>query len=91
MPFKKGHKGFKKPGTLEGKTLAWQKLGDFFTDAGAERAKSIMMSSSDKDFMTHYTNLIELFKPKQSRVESNLTIEDNTLNVNRRVIGKNES
>jgi hypothetical protein len=89
--FPKGHKGFKPKGCKNKKTLMWEQLGEFFTEAGAERAKTIMANCNDKEFMAHYTNLIELFKPKQSRVESNVSIEDNTLNINRRVINKDES
>ena len=51
------------------KTQAWAQLGDFFTRAGAERAMKIMMESDDTDFMKHYSNLIELFKPKLARTE----------------------
>ncbi len=55
------------------KTKAWEALGDFFTDAGAERAKKIMLKANDKDFMVHYQNLIELFKPKLARTETELS------------------
>jgi hypothetical protein len=66
--FAKGNPG-KPKGALSAKTRAWDRLGEFFTDAGAERAKNIMMNASDKEFMQHYSNLIELFKPKLSRAE----------------------
>jgi hypothetical protein len=68
--FKKGNKG-KPKGAKSKKTLAWEQLGDFLTEAGAAKAKDIMLSSSKEDFMRHYTNLLEFFKPKQSRSDVN--------------------
>jgi hypothetical protein len=71
MAFVKGQKktGGKVKGSVNHKTKAWEALGDFFTEAGAERAKEIMMSSNSKDFMNYYCMLIELFKPKLARQE----------------------
>ena len=57
------------------RTLAWEALGEFFTDEGAERAKEIMMSADDETFMEHYKSLIELFKPKLARSETKVTSE----------------
>lgn len=68
--FKKGEGGRPK-GAKGEKTKAWEQLGDFFTDEGAERAKNIMMSADDEGFMKHYSNMIELFKPKLSRSDVN--------------------
>jgi hypothetical protein len=73
MKYKKGESGNKagKPkGAKSAKTLAWEQLGDFLTESGAEKAKGIMLSSSPEDFMRHYTNLLEFFKPKHSRSDN---------------------
>ncbi len=69
--FKKGHKGHKPVGALSEKTIAWNNLGDFFTQEGAERAKNVMMGADDEAFMRYYSGLIELFKPKLSRSDVN--------------------
>lgn len=66
--FQPGNKEAKKKGKHE-KTIAWEQLGDFFTEAGAERAKQIMVDAKDKDFMLYYTNFMEYFKPKLARTE----------------------
>ena len=50
------------------RTIEWEKLGDFITDAGAKRAVKIMMESNDEDFMDHYRNLLNYFRPKMSHV-----------------------
>lgn len=95
----KGVKGFTKgesgnlagkpKGTKSQKTLAWEQLGDFITDSGAERVKQILSKCTEKEFMVYYPMLLEYFKPKQQRIENNVTLEDNTLQVNRKVLTKN--
>lgn len=69
--FQKGHKrlGGKVVGSKNKKTLLWENLGDYFTQAGAKRAMKIMASCKDKEFMIYYKDLIELFKPKLARTE----------------------
>ncbi len=91
MPFKKGMKkiGGKAKGVKNTKTLLWENLGDFFIGEGAERALGIMKSSPNKEFMIYYTDLIELFKPKQSRVESTISVDENITEIARTVIHKN--
>ena len=69
--FQKGHKGFKPKGAVSKKTKAWEALGEFFTQEGAERAANIMMTSDNESFMRYYSGLIELFKPKLSRSDVN--------------------
>ena len=88
--FQKGHKkiGGRTLGTPDKKTELWNNLGNFFTQEGAERAMKIMMTSKDKEFMIYYKDLIELFKPKQSRVESNIEFTDTSLKVNRTITTK---
>ncbi len=71
MKFSKGHKkvGGIKKGQVQKRTKAWDQLGEFFTQAGAERAKKIMVNADDKEFMTYYDKLIEYFKPKLQRTD----------------------
>ncbi len=69
MPAPKGHKGYKPKGAISQKSIAWQNLGEFITEGGAERLKRILNESDDATFMRVYIQLIEYFKPKQSRTE----------------------
>lgn len=71
MKFQKGHKklGGIKKGQVQERTKAWDQLGEFFTQVGAERAKEIMINSDDKEFMIYYDKLIEYFKPKLQRTD----------------------
>ena len=69
MAAPKGHKGYKPKGSKSNKTIAWQNLGEFITEQGAERLKKILTESDDATFMKTYIQLIEYFKPKQSRTE----------------------
>jgi hypothetical protein len=47
----------------------WDNMSDYFTKVGAERCVKIMMEADDKEFMRHYKDLLEYFKPKQQRVD----------------------
>lgn len=99
----KGQKGFKKgesgnlagkpKGTKSEKTLAWEQLGDFITETGAQRVKKILAECTEKEFMIYYPILLEYFKPKQQRIENNVSVSDNTIEVKRTVFTKaaNES
>lgn len=77
MPAPKGNKnspngrgkGTKNVASIR-KNMAWAELGDFFTNAGAERAAKIMMTCTDAEFMRYYQSLLEYFKPKQARTEN---------------------
>lgn len=73
MPAPKGHKGYKPKGAISQKSIAWQNLGEFITEGGAERLKRIMLECDDTTFMKAYIQLIEYFKPKQSRTEMEKT------------------
>lgn len=75
MPFKKGHKkspnaGMKK-GQVIARTKAWDMLGDFLTEEGAEKAREIIRNAPPDKFMMYYTMFIEYFRPKRSREDSN--------------------
>ncbi len=81
MAAPKGHKGFKPRGAISAKTIAWNNLGDFITEQGAERLKRILAESDDATFMKVYIQLIEYFKPKQSRIEPDKFQEKHTITV----------
>lgn len=73
MPFKKGEvsnpKG-KPAGTKSRKTVEWEKLGDFITDAGAKRVANYLNSlEDDKEFFEKYERLLNYFKPKQQSTQ----------------------
>ncbi len=81
MAAPKGHKGYKPKGAVSAKTVAWNKLGDFITGQGAERLKRILSELDDVTFMKVYIQLIEYFKPKQSRIEPEKFPEKHTITV----------
>ena len=66
--FEKGNPG-KPKGAKSEKTLAWEHLGDFITEAGAERVKEILSNCPPDKFMVYYPLLLEYFKPKLARTE----------------------
>lgn len=73
MSFKKGQSGNlkgKPKGTLSQKTIAWENLGNFITETGAERVKAILTTAEPQDFIKYYTCLLEYFKPKLGRLEN---------------------
>jgi hypothetical protein len=81
--FKKGHKGFKPKGAVSEKTKAWENLGEFITESGAERVKLILGSCEPEDFIKYYTTLLEYFKPKLARSESKVESKvEGTLSIN---------
>lgn len=87
MGFKKGDKKPEGSGMAKGqktsKTQAWDNLGDFLTDVGAQKAKEILMSAPPDKFMMYYTMFIEYFKPKRSREDGQGNPENKiVINVN---------
>lgn len=87
MGFKKGQKkiegsGIKK-GQVHEKTKAWDNLGDFLTEEGAEKAREIIRNAPPDKFMLYYTMFIEYFRSKRSREDSKGNSEAGiTINVN---------
>ena len=81
MSAPKGHKGYKTKGAVSAKTIAWNNLGDFITGQGAERLKRMLSETDDVTFMKVYLQLIEYFKPKQSRIEPEKFHEKHTITV----------
>lgn len=89
--FSKGQSGNlagKPKGTKSHKTIAWEQLGDFITDSGAERVKDILTNCTKKEFMVWYPLLLEYFKPKQQRVENTIKTEDSSIEITRTVFEK---
>jgi hypothetical protein len=79
--FKKGHEGFKPKGSKSVRTLAWEQLGEFITDTGAERVKVILAECTPEKFMIYYPLLLEYFKPKLARIDTlNLPEDSEPLN-----------
>ena len=68
--WKKGQGG-KPKGAISQKTKAWEELGDFLTQAGAEKCREILLNARPDDFIKYYSMFLEFFKPKQSRAEVN--------------------
>ena len=73
MPAPKGRPKPKGSGLKKGqkiaKTLAWEQLGDFITETGAQRLKVLLETADERTFFQYYTLLLEYFKPKLQRSE----------------------
>jgi len=61
--------GGKKKGTKNKKTLAWEELGKYIAEAGAEKAKRILGEMDDDKFLLVFDKFIEYFKPKLQRTD----------------------
>jgi len=64
-------------GQKTAKTKAWETIGEYLLNDGAERAKKIMLSSDNENFMKYYITLLEYFRPKQARTEMNIDCKEN--------------
>lgn len=75
MPFKKGNKGG--PGMPKGtkhiKTQQWEELGEFIITKGAARYMGLLATLEDPEFLERFERIIEYFKPKQARLDGNVT------------------
>jgi len=73
MAFQKGHTKFTNSGIKKGgkqkKTIAWESIGEYMINEGAERFIDIMTRCNDKEFTENYTRILEYFKPKLARSE----------------------
>ena len=88
MAAPKGHKGYKKKGSISHKTIAWNNLGDFLIEDGADRLKQLLRDADDDQFIKYYILLIEYFKPKMIRSDVKQTNSgDGTLHIIRQTIG----
>jgi hypothetical protein len=59
-------------GQKKQKTLQWEAIGEALTTRHTERFDQILESADDEKFANLYLQLLEYFKPKQSRVEANI-------------------
>lgn len=78
--FKKGKppgSGIKKGGK-KAKTLAWENLGEFITETGAERVAKMLTECNEQDFFKYYCLLLEYFKPKLQRSDVTSTVTNLT-------------
>ena len=67
----KGKKtGGKKKGTPNKKTLQWEAIGEALITVHSERFNQILATSDDDKFSKLFLDVMEYFKPKQSRVET---------------------
>jgi len=72
------------PGTKNEKTLIWNEIGDWFAGPGLSAYKrnlNELLNSEDaykkSEGMKRYEALLEYFKPKQRRTETDVKIEGN--------------
>jgi len=56
-------------GNKNAKTLQWELMGEYLTDAGIKRYKELMENANAEDFPKLFMQLIEFFKPKLARKE----------------------
>lgn len=71
--FKPGDKrppgaGMKK-GQKSLKVQAWERLGDYIINEGADRYLNYLRNLSDKEFSIEFKSVMEYFKPKLQRAE----------------------
>lgn len=73
MPFekKRAKTGGKQKGYKSERTRAWEQIGEYLTDTGAEKARAILDSAQGKEFWNYYIEVLEFFKPKQQRTMVN--------------------
>lgn len=73
MPFQKGHKrspgAGMKPGQKSLKVMAWERLGEYIINEGADRYLETLRNLPDKEFNYEYRAVMEFFKPKLQRAE----------------------
>lgn len=67
--FKKGNPGRPK-GIKDKRTRTWDDLGEYLVNEGAQRVMEVMSNLDDEEFIRHFKDLMEYFKPKQSRIEA---------------------
>lgn len=70
MPFEKGHNGHKPKGSKSKRVVEWEEFGKELLQKGLPRALEIMDTCRDDQFLNHFTNLLEYFKPKLARVDN---------------------
>jgi hypothetical protein len=66
--WKKGQGG-KPKGAISEKTKRWEALGEMIVSEGAKKALDYITSLQGDDFLKHYKDLLEYFKPKLQRTD----------------------
>ena len=86
MPFKKGHSGYKPKGAKGKKTQQWEALAETLTGDQSTKFGELMdklwNSNNVKDQLIAaelYIKMVEYFKPKQSRVDTNIDLNTNNI------------
>lgn len=74
MPFQPGNTEASKKGKHE-KTKQWETLCESIMTTHTERFNSILANCEDDKFLTHYTQILEYFKPKLQRSEQKIEAE----------------
>jgi len=72
MVFVKGQSGNpagSKKGHKKEKTKAWERLGHYIANEGADQYMAYLMESEPKDYMQRFESTLEYFKPKLARTE----------------------
>lgn len=59
----------KPKGTKNVRTVEWENLGSFITNAGAKRATEILVTLPDSEFLSQFERLLQYFKPKLKQVD----------------------
>jgi hypothetical protein len=75
VKFEKGHKklGGIKKGQVQAKRAAWDQLSEYILGEGVDRYMSIINELPDNDFLDRFENILEYFKPKLARTQTDLT------------------
>lgn len=68
MPFQKGNTEASKKGK-HAKSKQWEELGDFMTQAGADKAMRILNELPDDEFLDQFGKLLNYFKPRMQSTE----------------------
>ena len=73
MPFHKGQSKHPdsgmKPGQKSLKVEAWERLGEYIINEGADRYLEYIRQLPEKDFIYEFRAVMEFFKPKLQRAE----------------------
>jgi len=80
-----------KPGQKSAKTQAWERIGEYLINEGADRYKKILKAMSDEDFAQEFRFIMEYFKPKLSRSYTDISINQTWDDVNTVFEGKPKS
>lgn len=56
-------------GSKNAKTIQWELMGEYLTDAGIKRYEELMKTADEETFPKLFLQVIEYFKPKLARKE----------------------